>query len=301
MNQNELIDSFLHYLHTERNLSQNTIYNYQLDLYKLLKVLAQHDLDFIALTEAKAFEILPTFRKTLNPKSIARLLSSSKAFYHYLIKMKIVSSNPLQVIQSPKIDKKLPSLFDIDQIMHILNSLQSNKTKQTEWLQLRDIAIYELLYSSGLRLSELTGLNRNDIDLDNLEVRVLGKGNKSRQVPVGRVASGAIKQYLKTRDKAIVNACEALFISKRNSRIANRTIQKQLQILSSHFGVKIYAHKFRHTFASHLLESSGDLRAVQELLGHSSLATTQVYTHLDFQYLAKVYDKGHPRTDLNSQ
>src|SRR5690606_22346684 len=201
-----------------------------------------------------------------------------------------------------KSPKPLPKTLDTDQVGQLLN------VPGDTWINLRDLAMLELFYSSGLRLSELTGLDLADIDLHNGSVRVTGKGNKTRDLPVGRYACNAIRQWLKVRSQESTSCASpkdsnALFISKQGKRIHPRTVQQRLQFHSTQQGMHgpVNPHMLRHSFASHMLESSSDLRAVQELLGHANISTTQVYTHLDFQHLAKIYDKAHPRAQRQTK
>ena len=194
-------------------------------------------------------------------------------------------------MQSPKAKKRLPETIDVDQMAQLLSF------RTDEQLGVRDKAIMELFYSSGLRLSELVGLDMTDLDLSDRTVRVLGKGRKTRIVPVGRHAITAISRWLKERTTLAAIGERALFVGQRGERLRPRTVQKRIAAWARRqgLGMHVHPHMFRHSFATHLLESSHDLRAVQELLGHSSISTTQVYTHLDFQHLAKIYDAAHPR------
>ena len=294
-----LIKQYLHFLQFERNLSPNTIYNYKLDLAKFESCIRQNHTELLEITEADIHNILPQVRQSLSARSLSRFLSSIRNLYRFALRHKQIQVNPLSNITAPKGENKLPSVFDVDQIMVILDNQGAN-TKQ-KWQKLRDCAILELLYSAGLRLSELTSLNIADIDMSQRELTVTGKGNKSRRIPFGIKAQERLNTYMQQRSLLVSPRETALFINNRIQRISNRTIQLKLKELSTILGIKIHPHKFRHSFASHILESSGNLRAVQELLGHSSLSTTQIYTHLDFQYLAKVYDKAHPRNKLSSK
>jgi integrase/recombinase XerC len=194
-------------------------------------------------------------------------------------------------VQAPKASRRLPATLDADQVMHLL------EFGADDALAIRDQAILELFYSSGLRLAELVGLDVGDVDLDDRTVRVSGKGSKVRIVPVGRSAIAALQRWLRLRPVAVPDAQNALFVSRRGTRLSARSVQARVEHWSKRMGApsRVHPHMLRHSFASHMLESSGDLRAVQELLGHASLATTQVYTHLDFQHLAAIYDRAHPR------
>lgn len=227
-----------------------------------------------------------------SPKSLQRWLSAMRAFFDFCIDQHWIQNNPCQGLKAPKAAKRLPSTLDTDQMQQLLvRPLDDNP------INIRDWAMAELLYSSGLRLSELIGIDLTDIDLSQQLVRVTGKGNKTRQLPVGRFAVAALKQWLDNRPHIAAQHEPALFVSTRGSRISHRSVQVRLQKLADEhtLGQNLHPHMFRHSFASHLLESSGDLRAVQELLGHANISTTQIYTHLDFQHLASVYDAAHPR------
>ena len=227
----------------------------------------------------------------LSGSSIQRILSGCRSFYRWLIREQHVSANPFDLLKAPRHPRKLPDTLDIDAVQQLVD------LKGDEPLTVRDRAILELFYSSGLRLSELVSLDVSDIDLSAGEARVTGKGNKTRIVPVGRYARTAIQQWLAIRTQMAAEAEMAMFVSRRGGRLASRSVEKRLKDWAIRQGVNrnVHPHMLRHSFASHMLESSGDLRAVQELLGHQNISTTQIYTHLDFQHLAKVFDKAHPR------
>jgi integrase/recombinase XerC len=230
-------------------------------------------------------------RRGLGARSIQRRLSACRGLFRHLLREGTLKSEPTGDVQAPKARKRLPTLLDADSMARLLEFRGSDS------LGLRDKAIMELFYSSGLRLSELTGLNLHDLDLRDRTVRVVGKGNKARIVPVGRHAIEALRCWL--AERATIAAMDelAVFVGVRGGRLGPRIVQRRiarwarLQGLPEH----VHPHMFRHSFASHLLESSQDLRAVQELLGHANIGTTQVYTHLDFQHLARIYDAAHPR------
>ena len=235
-------------------------------------------------------------RKGISGRSLQRNLSSIRAFYRYLRRIGEVSANPTEGIITPKTARKLPKLLDADEACQLL------EIEKNDVLAIRDKAILELIYSSGLRLAEVIYLDINDFDFIDRILTVTGKGKKTRNLPVGKYAIEAIEHWLKNRQSLVKNDNEkALFISNRGKRISPRSVQERIkkwaikQGLSSH----VHPHMLRHSFASHILESSGDLRAVQELLGHADISTTQVYTHLDFQHLAQVYDETHPRARKN--
>ncbi len=223
--------------------------------------------------------------------SLQRNLSAIRAFYRYLIKHGYSKKNPAQGVVTPKTEKKLPKTLDVDQ------SVQLVEINSSEPLAIRDRAIFEILYSSGLRLSELVSLDLDSIDINEALVTVTGKGKKTRKIPVGKKAIIAINNWLKIRKNYTTDDVKALFVSQRGSRLGSRSVQKRLNewAIKQGLATDVHPHMLRHSFASHILESSSDLRAVQELLGHSDISTTQIYTHLDFQHLAKVYDKAHPR------
>jgi integrase/recombinase XerC len=223
-------------------------------------------------------------------RSIARLLSAVRGFYHYLNREGLCEHDPANGLAPPKGERRLPKTLDADRALQLLDG-----GVEDEFLARRDHAILELFYSSGLRLSELTGLNCEHLDLSDGLVHVLGKGNKVRVLPVGRKAREALEQWLALR--AMANPQDdAVFISQQGRRLGPRSIQLRVKAAGEReLGQNLHPHMLRHSFASHLLESSQDLRGVQELLGHADITTTQIYTHLDFQHLAKVYDSAHPR------
>ena len=228
------------------------------------------------------------------PRSIARTLSAVRGLYAFLVKQRVTDDNPVVGLRAPKAPKRLPKVLDVDQTNRLLDASPESPE------DLRDLAMWELAYSSGLRVSELVGLDLASLDLIAGEARVLGKGRKERLVPVGRVAVKALQAWLAVRPAWLREACAAVFITPRGTRIGVRAVQLRLKTWALRQGVegRLHPHMLRHSFASHLLESSGDLRAVQELLGHSDIRTTQIYTHLDFQHLARVYDAAHPRARL---
>ena len=231
-------------------------------------------------------------RHGLGSRSLQRTLSAIRGFFDFLIAQGDLEGNPARGLRAPKAPKTLPKLLDVDQMVGLLEATPDDA------LELRDVAMWELFYSSGLRLSELTSLDLVDLDLAAGSVLVRqGKGRKSRHVPVGECAKKALDRWLSVRNAMLGHQEPALFISRRGDRIAPRTVQARLERWQKKQGIPehLHPHMLRHSFASHLLESSGDLRAVQELLGHANLSTTQVYTHLDFQHLAAVYDRTHPR------
>jgi integrase/recombinase XerC len=218
-------------------------------------------------------------------------LSALRSFFNFMLRERALDANPAVGVQAPKAPKRLPETMDVDLMTRLLEFRADTE------LSVRDKAIMELFYSSGLRLAELVGLNLGDVDRGDHTVRVLGKGSKTRVVPVGKHALDAIGRWLKERAALAASGEQALFVSARGDRLGARAIQKRIAGWARHQGLgrHVHPHLFRHSFATHLLESSQDLRGVQELLGHANISTTQVYTHLDFQHLAKIYDAAHPR------
>lgn len=227
----------------------------------------------------------------LSPRSIQRRLSAARTFYGFLMREGHGSRNPAQDVRAPKLKKRLPATLDADQMGRLL------AFRVDDSLSARDKAIMELFYSSGLRLSELAGLTLGAIDLADRTVNVLGKGNKARIVPVGRHAINALKHWLSERARLAKTATDVLFVGQSGRPLSARAVQLRVAAWGRRqgIGVHVHPHMFRHSFATHLLESSGDLRGVQELLGHADIGTTQIYTHLDFQHLATVYESAHPR------
>jgi integrase/recombinase XerC len=292
------INDFLRYLKSEKQLSLHTQHSYLQDLQKLQEFCAEAGVDSINTLNTQHIRQLVAYyhRQGLSGRSLQRVLSGIRTFFNYLQKSGKVKMDPTAGIRAPKSPKPLPKTLDVDQVGQLL------EISGDAWMVTRDRAMLELFYSSGLRLSELTGLDMSDIDIRNGSVRVTGKGNKTRELPVGRFAREAVQKWLAIRSNELTQEMakkdvNALFISKQGKRINPRTVQQRLKYYSVKQGIHnpVNPHMLRHSFASHLLESSSDLRAVQELLGHANISTTQVYTHLDFQHLAKVYDKAHPR------
>ena len=282
----------MRHLETERRLSPHTLSAYRRDLQALLGFARRHSL---VLEEMDSHGVrrfaAQCHRRGLSPRSVARRLSAVRCFFAFLLKAKEIGSNPAVGVQAPKPSRRLPSTLDADQMASLL-AMQGDDP-----LTVRDRALLELLYSSGLRLAELAGLDLGDLDISDRTVRVTGKGSKTRVVPVGKPALEALRGWIEVRTGMAGPTERALFVSRRGTRLAPRTVQQRVQRWARRQGlpVGVHPHMLRHSFASHVLESSGDLRAVQELLGHASLSTTQVYTHLDFQHLAQTYDRAHPR------
>jgi len=289
-----MLADFFKQLTVEVRASEHTIKSYQRDIKHLSryctdKAIAQWaDVQHIDIRS----HIANRHRKGLGSKSLQRELSAIRSFYNYLLKKGQASANPAQHIKAPKQARKLPKTLDVDQLSGLLEAGASSL------LEIRDLAMFELFYSSGLRLSELSALDLSDIDLSDSTLTVRkGKGGKSRILPVGSKAVTAIENWLQQRTIKIPASDIAVFVSMRGIRLGQRSIELRLEQWCKKKGIAehIHPHMLRHSFASHLLESSQDLRAVQELLGHSNISTTQIYTHLDFQHLAEIYDKAHPR------
>jgi len=292
--QQQHCDDFLLYIEQEKRMSKHTVSNYQHDLTQFLLFLTSNELSLWPAIKSSHIRqyIVEMHRQGLSGRTIQRALSAIRSLYRYLIREGLADNNPAQAVQAPKTEKRLPSTLDVDQMTALLDNTQSDT-----FLACRDRAMMELFYSSGLRLAELASLVVRDIDFGDQLVYVTGKGNKSRVIPVGSQALSALKQWLMKRDEQGFYEQTALFISQQGRHLGERAIQKRLD----HWGKKnaisdkVHPHRLRHAFASHMLEASGDLRAVQELLGHADISTTQIYTHVDFQHLAKVYDSAHPR------
>ena len=302
MTVTDAVERFIHYIRTEKQLSSNTVEAYARDLNSLINLIARHHgrdqqtIDALVIGEIDELSIRSALRALHNDgckaKSLQRWLSAVRSFFNHAQKVGWIKNHPASDIRAPKAEKALPKTIDADEVSMLLTS------KSQKWDDIRDMAIFELLYSCGLRISELCDLDRADLNLNEQSVRVVGKGNKTRQIPVGGHAISAIRSWLKVRqEKAAEESGNALFIGVRGGRISPRTVQSKLRQRGIKLGMdrSLSPHMLRHSFASHILESSGDLRSVQELLGHANISTTQIYTHLDFQHLAKVYDQAHPR------
>lgn len=293
-------NAFLDYLAHQRRLSQHTVNNYRRDLTQLIDFCqGQERSHWHAIKPADLRQFIAFLhRKGLSSRSIQRMLSATRSLYQYLIRQGLAETNPAQAVQAPKAEKRLPSTLDVDQMNALLD-----QTQPDTFVACRDRAIMELFYSSGLRLAELASLNLRDIDFGDQLVHVTGKGNKDRVCPVGSAAIKALQDWLEKRDQTGFFDQPAVFITQQGRRLGVRSIQKRLSFWGKKQGIsdRVHPHRLRHAFASHMLESSGDLRAVQELLGHSDISTTQIYTHVDFQHLAKVYDSAHPRAKKRSE
>jgi integrase/recombinase XerC len=305
MNQNmqdPYLDAYLQVLRTQRSLSAHTISNYQLDLADLADFAHGRDLATLSYADLRRLTSM-RHAEGLNARSIARRLSCWRGFYRWLAEQVTLAANPVDGIKAPKRSKSLPKALGVDDAVRLVSQSASNEATPAA-----NRAMYELLYSSGLRVSELVGLDVADvkqngyaslgwIDMEQQEVHVTGKGNKQRIVPVGKPALAAVRDWLALRPTLLKADHFPLFLSERGTRISVRLVQLRLKAYAQAIGIPadVHPHMLRHSFASHVLQSSGDLRAVQEMLGHSSIAATQVYTSLDFQHLARIYDATHPR------
>ena len=282
------VEDFLAHLRVERHVSPHTLDGYRRDLSALLAWAHAQDTDVAALQagQIRGF-VAAEHRRGLSPKSLQRRLSACRSFYRWLLRHGRIAANPADAVRGPKAPRKLPQVLDPDEAKALV------EVPTDVPLGLRDRALLELFYSSGLRLSELCALRWRDLDLDGGLVSVLGKGRKQRSVPVGSHARAALAHWRDDQRPA----SDAPVFPGRNGPITPRAVQLRLRQLAQRQGLfkRVHPHLLRHSFASHVLESSGDLRGVQELLGHADIATTQIYTHLDFQHLAKVYDAAHPR------
>lgn len=283
-------ERYLAHLRNERRLSGHTVAAYARDIATLSALcdgrapatLTSHDIRrFVATLHGKG----------LAPRSLARLLSSWRGYFDWLARHRELAANPCSGVRAPRAAKRLPEALSPDDAVRLVAHADDSEAG------IRDQALFELAYSCGLRVSELTGLDVDSIDARTGEARILGKGSKTRIVPVGAPALGALARWLEVRAKQARPGENALFIGRTGRRLGPREVQRRIKLRAAAAGLDtdVHPHMLRHSFASHVLQSSGDLRAVQEMLGHASIASTQVYTHLDFQHLAKVYDAAHPR------
>lgn len=309
--ERDLIGRYLAHLSHERRLSPHTDSNYRRDLLALADwCAAQRVSRWTALDSQHVRMFAATsHRDGLAPRSIQRRLSAVRGFCNWLIREGVIAKNPAVDVRAPKAQKRLPKALDVDRMARLLTTdaprgvadatagTADPGDDDSAALQARDLAIMELLYSSGLRLAELVGLDLMNLDLRDRTVRVLGKGSKTRVVPVGSHAIEALQAWLRERAALAGAGEQAVFVGRNGRRLGARAVQKRVAEWARRRGidVKVHPHLFRHSFATHLLESSQDLRGVQELLGHANISTTQVYTHLDFQHLARIYDQSHPR------
>ena len=301
----ELVQRYLAHAQFEKRLAARTLTLYTGDLQRL-KALAEKDK--VLLTEVQAHHMRRWMAQMHSsgrtPRGIALIASGWRGFYAWLGREGLVSANPLAGMRAPKAAKPLPKALNVDDAVQLASH---HNDEQDPWLQARDIAMVELLYSSGLRVAELTGLDvqasataRGWIDMDSAEAHVLGKGSKRRSVPVGEKAIAALRAWLQVRTPQLPEYAQtqtALFVGIRGTRLTSQAIWQRLRARGVQAGIStpVHPHMLRHSFASHVLQSSGDLRAVQEMLGHANIGTTQIYTRLDYQHLAKAYDAAHPR------
>jgi integrase/recombinase XerC len=287
------VADFERYLSTERRLSPHTLLAYRHDLQVLQQWCARQGLNEWTGLDHQHIRSFAAHSHAggLNGRSIQRLLAAVRSFFNFLQREGAVAKNPAIDVRSPKAAKRLPDTLDVDQMSQLLSR------KPRSALEIRDLALMELLYSSGLRLAELTGLTLQNLDLKSAQVRVLGKGSKERIVPVGSAALRALKLWLQVRAGLAGVAESAVFVGRNGTALGERAVQLRVAAMARTAGLPqhLHPHMLRHSFATHLLESSRDLRGVQELLGHANISTTQVYTHLDFQHLARTYDQAHPR------
>jgi integrase/recombinase XerC len=287
------VDCFLRHLEAERRLSVHTVAAYRHDVRRLRSFCDERAIDgwrYLDVHAARAFAA-GLRRSGLAARSIQRALSAARAFYRYLLREGTVRTNPFAGLAAPKAGKRLPKTLNTEQVTLLVSVAAADP------LALRDRAMLELFYSSGLRLSELVQLDLPHLNLQQGLVRVAGKGGKTREVPVGRFALDAIRHWLPQRAAWVGGAEAALFVTRRGRRLGPRSVQQRVRLWARRQGLdtQVHPHMLRHSFATHVLESSGDLRAIQELLFFNDTATTEIYTHLDFQHLARVYDASHPR------
>ncbi|EAR55290.1 tyrosine recombinase [Photobacterium sp. SKA34] len=287
------LERFYEYLRSERELSLHTQQNYKRQLTRIAEQLVELSVDNWQQVDAGWVRQIASkgMRDGLKASSLAMRLSALRSFFDFLVHQNVLKANPAKGVAAPRKARPLPKNLDVDEMNQLLD------VNDDDPLAIRDRAMMELMYGAGLRLAELVGIDVRHISLSKGDLRVIGKGDKERVVPFSGLAREWVAKWLKLRDNIALAEEPALFVSKLGTRISTRNVQKRMaewgqkQAVSSH----INPHKLRHSFATHMLESSGDLRAVQELLGHANLSTTQIYTHLDFQHLAKVYDEAHPR------
>lgn len=285
------VKEYLIFVSQVKNLSENTTKSYERDLKKLCAFLDNIQITNYSQINADICSawIGDLYSQNNNPRSIQRHLSSAKGFFRFLKKNNLITSSPFELVTAPKSPSNLPDVLSPEDVEQLLNF------KPTSLIEIRDMAIVEVMYSSGLRVTETVNINIADFEEEMSFLRVLGKGSKTRLVPMGRFAVSAINNWIVERKKIATNT-DALFLNSKGTRLTVRSVQLRLKKMALKQGLPpIHPHMLRHSFATHMLESSGDLRTIQELLGHSSLSTTQIYTKLDYQHLAKIYDKSHPR------
>jgi integrase/recombinase XerC len=295
----ERLTGFRTSMATERQLSSHTEQAYGRDLDAFVRFCDSQNISDWREVDSQhvRFFAARSHAKGLSPRSIQRLLSAVRSFFNYLLAEKVLHSNPAHEIRAPKGHRQIPDTLDADRMARLL------QLPPGDALVTRDRALMELLYSSGLRLAEVIGLKTVDVDMADRTVRVLGKGKKERIVPVGRKALEALREWLSIREGIAKPGETAMFVGRNGRRLGPRAVEKRVAYWARRQGldVHVHPHLFRHSFASHLLESGGDLRGVQEMLGHADMSTTQIYTHLDFQHLARIYDATHPRARKKSR
>ena len=311
MERNGLIEAYLAHVRVEKRLAQRTSELYALDLEKLQASAEAAGVELTAVDSSHVRRwVVQMHSAGRSGRGIALILSGWRGFYAWLGREARVSSNPVQGVRTPKVGKPVPKALSVDDAVRLADHAgPQDDAEEALWLDARDAAIVELLYSSGLRVGELTGLDRHAsasargwIDMDGAEAHVLGKGSKRRSVPVGAQAMAALRHWVAVRPLRGGSAA-ALFIGRHGTRLTSQSVWQRLRRRSQEAGLAtpVHPHMLRHSFASHVLQSSGDLRAVQELLGHANISTTQVYTRLDFQHLSQIYDAAHPRAKLKSK
>jgi integrase/recombinase XerC len=286
----KLLSGYIAWLSNEKRYSPLTVENYARDVRQLFNMAADSPLEHLKIHHIRRY-IAKLHGSGLSGRSLARMLSAWRGFYNYLVRDHGATENPCTGLRPPKSPRTLPQSLSPDEAGRLVD-LHADTPEA-----IRDKAMFELLYSSGLRLAELISLNPPQLDLAGGEVRVTGKGAKTRVVPLGRLAVVALRSWIAVRSQLARPDEAALFVGHRGARISPRVVQQRLRDWGIRQGISsnVYPHLLRHSFATHVLQSSGDLRAVQEMLGHASISTTQVYTHLDYQYLSKIYDAAHPR------
>ena len=286
------INQYLEYIQQVRNLSINTVKSYSRDLAKLSSYFKSINISSYDEVDENVCSgwVGSLYQNDNNPRTIHRHLSAAKGFFKFLKKNDVIRSSAFELISAPKVSSHLPEVLSPEDVEQLLNFRPENS------IEIRDLALIELMYSSGLRVSEVASINLADFEEEMTFLRVMGKGSKVRLAPIGRYAISAINNWIEERKKFSRIDTPALFINLKGGRLTVRSIQLRLEKISIKQGLpRVNPHMLRHSFATHMLESSGDLRTIQELLGHSSLSTTQIYTKLDYQHLAKIYDKSHPR------
>ena len=292
-NIKDTIQNFLSYIKTEKRYTKDTLKSYMLDLIKFEEHIRRLDISSVKQLHANHIQdyIKLLHRKGLSPTSIARKASTIRSMFSYLTKKGIVSFNPSKQIKTPKKAKMLPSILSVEQVNSLCNIPPSSS------VAIRDKAMVELMYSSGLRLSEITSLDTDSIDFTSKSLLVTGKGKKQRYLPVGRKAIVAVQLWMKVKENYAKSSDNALFINRFGERLSNRSVQTRLNYWAKRLEIncKVSPHMLRHSCATHLLEASGDLRAVQEFLGHEDITTTQIYTNVDFEHLKSVYERAHPK------